>query len=207
MAKRRFRRRRFTTKNLSIAKRALKKVNKLARRVRPEMKVFDVDLTTLSPTVALQVIHVNGIAQGDGIENRDGLQVTSTFLQMRYSFLINGSATSTICRLAVVRDNMQVESKDPIGLDVYLAADVRTQKTRLLPKRFTYLMDRTISMSINQRRTITGKFNKRVNFPMRWVGSTATSQSKNGVYVLVWTDQGTNLPSLSFTFRTWFTDM
>ncbi len=206
--KRRYTKRRYTTKNLSIAKKALRKVNKLARRVQPEQKIHDILATGIAPTVAGLVNRLTLIAQGDTETTRDGLQVRAFFMEFRYLLIKHGTPTSTAVRIIIVRDNRQVESTAPSVLDVILAAQPHSQYSRVNPKRFTVLYNRLVMLNDVNRLSLTAVVTKKLSFPIRWVGNANTTITKNGIFLITNSNAAAaQEPSLNFTFRLRFTDV
>ncbi len=191
--------------SLLVAKKALRKVKRLERKV--EVKIFDIDITTLSPTIVGLLSHLNGIPQGDGVEQRDGLSCNMIGFQFNYRVIQNAAASTTVVRVIIVRDNRQVESTNPSVLDVILAADVMAQHSRVNPKRFTFYYDKIHSMQDSGTQVIARRIFKKARFKMQFIGAAGTTQTKNGLYLILMSDLGGNLPSLRFSFRIWFTDM
>ncbi len=199
---RKFRKKTITKSTFKIAKKALRRVKRLERKV--EVKVFDVVVNNITPTVAGIVVHINAIAQGDGIVNRDGL--ASNCIGFKLNYQINNTVISAT-RIMIVRDNRQIESTDPSVLDVILSADPLSQKSRVNPKRFTIYYDQVHEMDPDDTtRLVRRRFFKK-KFEMRWVGATGTSQTRNGLYLIANTDAAANEPTVKFSFRMWFTDM
>ncbi len=202
MSKRRFRKKRVTKSAIKIAKKSLRRVKRLERKV--EVKVFDVAVNNITPTVAGLITHINAIVQGDGIVQRDGLSANCIGFKLIYQ--INSTIINSI-RVMIVRDNRQVESTDPSVLDVILSADPLSQNSRVNPKRFTIIYDRLHEMDPDDTSRLARRIFFKKHFQMRWVGSTGTSQTKNGLYLLTNTDAAANQPTLRFSFRMWFVDM
>ncbi len=204
----RFRRkRRYTKKNLSVAKKALRKVNKLARDVRPALKIHDFDLLTLTPAVAGIVTHLNVIAQGVAKEQRIGLQCKGVFMSLRYSIQNDTSAPASITRLLLIQDLRQEDATAPLLLEVLLSANVMSPRSRVNPKRFKIYFDKTYNLTTTGKLVHTKVFNKKINVKMSWLAAAGNTQNKNGIYLISMSDLAANLPTLNFTWRLWFTDV
>ncbi len=197
----------YKTKNLSIAKKALRKVNKLARRVRPEQKIHDIGKTSIAPTIAGIVTSFIAIAQGDTEITRDGLQIRGFFFEFRWTLYKHGTPTSTAVRLLIVRDNRQVESTSPSVLDVLLSATPEAQYSRVNPKRFTILYNRLIMLNTNRPST-KGVITKKISFPIRYVGAANSTITRNGIYMIAESNAAAaEEPTFTYTFRLRFTDV
>ncbi len=190
---------------LLIAKKSLRKVKRLEKKV--EVKIFDVDATTQTPAVAGILTHMNAIPQGDGVEQRDGLSCNMIGFQLRYRVIQNAAATNTIVRVLIVRDKRQVESTDPSVLDVLLAANVMSQRSRVNPKRFHIYYDKNHNLSDASNQNLSRKVFRKAKFKMQFIGAAGTTQTMNGLYLILMSDLAGNLPSVLFTFRCWFVDM
>ncbi len=204
MSKRR-RKRKFTVKHLSIAKKALRRVKRLERKV--EVKTFDVVVHAVTPALAGLIEHVNVIAQGDTIQNRDGLSCNLIGFKLNYRITLNAAATAAEIRILIVRDNRQVESTNPSVLDVLLSADPISQRTRVNPKRFTIYYDKVHVLDDSSQRIVYRSVFRKAKFKQVWVGAAGTTHTKNGLYVISISDLSGNLPSFKFSFRCWFVDM
>ncbi len=205
MSKRRFIRKKVGKSAIKVAKRALRKVSRLEKKV--EVKINDFDLATQTPALAGIITHMNGFAQGDGVEQRDGLSCNMIGFKMNYRITLNAAATLGIIRVVIVRDNRQVESTDPAVLDVLLAADPIAQHSRVNPKRFTFYYDKVHAMSDSSQRAIYRTVFRKAKFKMQFIGAAGTTQTMNGLYLILISDQSGNLPSVRFSFRSWFVDM
>lgn len=209
MSRRKFKKNNFSRFNkpssMLVAKRALRKVKKLERKV--EVKIQDSGIVTQTPALAGILTHINGIAQGDGVSERDGISCNLIGFKMNYRVQLNAASTLAIIRVIVVRDNRQVESTDPSVLDVLLSASVISQHSRLNPKRFTFYYDKVHALDDSSQRNIYRTFFRKAKFKMQFIGAAATTQTMNGLYLILISDQAGNLPSVQFSFRNWFVDM
>ncbi len=190
-----------------VAKKALRKVNQLRKVVYNERKMHDIGSTTIAPTIAGLVNHFTIIGQGDGDTVRDGLAIRAFFCEFRFTIVKHVTPTVTNCRFVIVRDNRQVESTAPSFLDVMLAADPKSQYSRVNPKRFTVLYNKLLTLRTN-RIAASGTFTRKLNFPVNWVGASGASITKNGIFFLSNSDAAAaQEPTLKFTFRLHFTDV
>ncbi len=195
-------------KHVNIAKKALRKVNKLARRVKPEQKIHDITATGIAPTIAGIVTSFVAIAQGDTETTRDGLSIRPFFLEFRYLLFKHATPTSTAVRILIVRDNRQVESTSPSVLDVMLQAQPHSAYSRVNPKRFTILYSKLIMLNDVNRLSIAQTVTKKLNFPMRYVGAANTTITRNGIFLVTMSNaSAAQEPSLNFTMRLRFTDV
>ncbi len=191
--------------SMLVAKRALRKVKKLERKV--EVKILDSGIVTQTPAVAGILTHLNGIVQGDTEQQRDGLSCNMIGFKLNYRVQLNAASTLAIVRVIIVRDNRQVESTNPGVLAVILSANPMAQHSRINPKRFTFYYDKVHALDDSSQRNIYRTLFCKAKFKMQFIGATATSQTSNGLYLILISDQAGNLPSVQFSFRAWFVDM
>jgi len=193
---------------MTVAK-VLRKVNRLERKTRPELKIFDIDSTGLTPTTAWSVTHLTAIPQGDNQETRDGMAVRVGFIEMRWFLAQHATPTQTLVRIMVVKDNDQIESTFPPGIDVIQGTTVIDMKSRttLLSKRFSIYMDKVFVLTDVTTPLTRGHFRKKISFPVRWSSATAADIQKNGLYLYTLSDQAVNKPTFQFTFRIFYTDV
>lgn len=204
--KRRFRRK-FNTKHLSIAKKALRKVNKLARRVKPEQKIHDVITTSIQPNIAGLTNNLVSIAQGDTVSTRDGLSIRAFFWELRYSIIKDATPTNTVVRIIIVKDNRQVESTVPSVLDIILSADPLSQFSRVNPKRFTILYNRLLVLRTNMIMT-KAVVTRKISTEIRYVGAAVNTVTKNGLFLITLSSAAAGEePTMRFTWRLRFTDV
>ncbi len=207
MAQRRRYKRKFSKKNLSIAKKALRKVNKLARRVKPEPKIHDIVQTTIAPTVAGLVNSFVVIAQGAAVTQRVGILIRVFFIELRYSIVKHATPTSTQVRILICRDNRQVESTSPSVLAVLLAATPGSQYSRVNPKRFTILYSKFFTLRTN-RIAFATTVTRKLSFNVGYVGAANSTITKNGIFMITESDaSGGEEPTMKFTMRLRYTDV
>ncbi len=200
------RERKFFSKNRLTVKKVNRKVNRLARRLKPEAKRFDFDVLALAPPVAGNVTRLAFIIQGIADNQRVGIVIKATFMEFRYTVLKHATPTTTEVRLIIVRDNRQVESVIPSVLDVLNTSIPISQYSRVNPKRFTILWNKIIVVRTNRIKMF-GVKTRKLNFPLAWVGAAAADITKNGIFLIALSDQAANFPIVNFTWRLHFTDV
>ncbi len=194
-------------KNLSIAKKALRKVTRLEKKVRPEVKRLDSGILVLTPAIAGLMNHMSAVAQGNTEQSRDGLKIQAIGFTLRFHITTHLTATITAVRIMVIRDNRQEESVIPSVLDVLLSADPFSQNSRVNPKRFSVLYDYTVSLNNLARTGVVKHTFKKFQTPMQFIGAAGSTMTRNGIYILTIGSVGANLPTVRLSFRLFFTDM
>ena len=191
---------------VSAGKKALKLARKLNRDLRPEMKHATVDTitSTVSSTPTVQGNLAN-IASGDTGILRDGDQICVKSLYFRYYVTQHVSATKSIIRLVLVKDNQQVADSSPAWTDIYESASITSHLNNETAGRFTILMDRV--HTLGDRPLVAGSAYKKMNHIVRYNGAAFTDIQKGGLYFFAISDEPTNVPSVVWSNRLSFTDM
>ena len=207
-----YRRRNYHKKSsssyLSTASKALAVAYGVKNLLNVEKKFVDFTVTgnpsDSSPITTL----VNGCAQDDTDQTRDGGQVKWVYLNYRWQADINASASSTTLRCLVVK------KKDTAGADADISeildatgADVAAMYNRNTIFNYQVLYDRRFVLNTDKPSMI-GHFKKKVGFRTRFSGTLATVSSiqKNGLFVIWVSNQPTNTPTISGVFRCNFVD-
>jgi len=175
------------------------------RGLRVEKKYVDTPINVSglnSLTGALGLI--NGIAQGDGADQRDGRQVTIRSIQIRGYFATDltnnaGKGAAGMVRMVVVLDK-QSNSAAPTISDVFVGFDSSTLTNLNNRMRFKILADETMSMGGFSTYVVSGvttyagsggfptpviNFYKKCNITVQFNGTTNAigSIASNSIYV------------------------
>lgn len=140
----------------AAARGALVMGNRMAQPMRPggfpgsyqragsakEHKFVDVTAAGYAADTTGSVTLLNGVAQGDDFNNRQGRQVTMTSISIKGMLQpVDASTNPTYCRLIVVWDNAQNSGSAPVITDL-LAQSVSESHNNLNNRmRFKILMD------------------------------------------------------------------
>lgn len=191
---------------LSMARMALKGVGFLKSVLNPERKFVDVDGGGGSFAVSNTgfITYLSGIAQGDGVNNRDGNSVKTSDMLFRFAFTLDPAAT-TPCRIRMIlfidTDNLGTA---PAVTDVLqtVSALSALERTTQSGGRFRILADRIMSLTLIKS-SITGKIYKKLGHHLKYGGTTsAGADAREGaVFALFISDQAANDPSVSYNSR------
>lgn len=192
----------------TTARQALKRVRKLEKKV--EIKVFDHGFTTIANVPAAgDIRNMALIAQGDGINQRDGNKISPIGLNIRYHWVGDAASTQDVYRLIIFRDKQQVLGTVPPVLDVLTTATPMSQYNVPFSKRFKILHDQiwTNANDANIVQNFVGVINIRLNLGIRWSDNTAAAVTMNGLYMIVQSNLAANFPNFEFTARVFYYDM
>jgi len=190
-----------------IFSKVVKDVSYLKGLINTEFKFRTLSFSTTMDTTG-SVHHLNNISQGDGGSTRDGDQVRVKGVRVRGIYTIHASATTTVLRcIAFVWKN--VNNIAPVKTDI---VDAGVNSMRELDERrnVRILWDKTFVLDSVQRPLL--QFEKYFPLDIKTLftrgetsgGSAQTEQ--NGVYMLVFSDQATNVPSENVDTRCTFVD-
>lgn len=144
-----------------------------------------------APTTAGVVVNLTQIAQGDALNTRSGDKVWVEQVRLRCNIL--ATATSN-WRYIVFRDRFGIGTT-PAVTDVLTAANVAAHHSTInviQQKRFTILLDKTISFSAAGKLSDVWRKNITVNQPTYYDGASATTNKASGqIYLLLIADVAT----------------
>lgn len=122
---------------------------------RPELKHADTPSETINVTSAgvFGSIVVNGITQGISALNRIGDRVIIKKVGLRFSMTPTDTTDDgDVVRIILLVDH-QPNGANPAVLDILQTADEQSFRQIKSLKRFTFLMDKYVSWSVNSRGT------------------------------------------------------
>jgi hypothetical protein len=148
-------------------------------------------------------VHIlNGCAQGDGIDTRDGNSLKAKSVAITGDIRWSGASTNAMLRMVLLYDNQQVGDTAPSLADIFGSA-TPSQYAQLNPEtlgRFSILADKRFVMTnINQQgASRIFKITKKLNRHSRYNGANSTDIQKNGLYLISWSNEATNTPTLNY---------
>lgn len=166
-----------------------------------------VDFTVLSGTQSNTplVSHVTAVAQGDGEGARTANSILLKYLYLKGVFQLNTSANYTRLRLVVIRDKQQIGDTNPAYTDVYENVSTIAFLNKNTVGRFDILYDKCMDLEANNTQVIMDKY-IRLQSHARYNGALATDQQKGAIYVMLLSDQPTNVPTVSLNARLCYVD-
>lgn len=200
----------------------VKSLQSVVKKLSPEVKYQETDLTSLNLTTAGAVIHLTGIAQGDTQSTRTGTTVNVHSLAIRGAFNYAADAPATgNCRFLIVKDNQQVGDTTPAASDIiddtiFTANPVVNLPNELQFGRFTILHSSKLYQlrRVNLNTGTTGIPTQNSNFEYNWSGNIKVSYNgtaagdiqKNGIFFVILTDATGNTLDFSGIARIGYID-
>lgn len=201
----------YYTKNYSLinigraeakANMALAQLADIRGSLNVEYKRFDLD-ASLNPSSTGAIQHLTNIAQGDGDQNRDGLQCKLKSVYTKWYIKQHASATKTLVRCIWFIDNSQ-DGTAPTVAEVLESATVLSHKNFVQRKRFTFLKDLCINLGDNT--VANGEYYKKLNMVVNYTDTTGSDTVDNHLYFLHISTEPTDTPTMLVKHRVRFLD-
>lgn len=203
--KKHYRKRRRNGKSLAQVS---KKLDKLARVTKPEIKELYMNMATGSVDYDGSVSVLNNVPSGTTDETRIGTKIQSLSLDIRGTILATGIASSCV-RVIFFKDKLNTISL-PLSVLRYAGTDQGINSPYSDDQRnsFQILSDRTYKVAPNQSNDqAIFHLKKKLNFPTKWADS--GTQVGNVLKVLVLSDHASgssNKPLMRMAGTYYFSD-
>jgi len=181
---------------------ALQQIADIQGKLNVEYKRADIS-SSLNPGTAGAILDITQIAQGDGDQNRDGLQCKVVSVRTRWQLTQHASATQTFVRMMWFIDNEQ-DGAAPTPSEVLEDVDTSGLPNYVNRKRFSILKD--VTYSLGDQTIADGKWYRKLNMIANWETTTAASHRNNALYFLYCSNEASNTPTLVIRHRTRFLD-
>lgn len=179
--------------------------------LNPEFKSHELDTNTNFDDTG-EVIYLTGIAQGDADNTRDGDSIKATGMSLNMTLTQNAAATETFVRIMLIRDNDFAGTNTPViggaGGVLDTTDDFRAMKNLDQTRRYHVLYDKMhIIHSVNGR-TKYIKIFKKMSHHVRYVDTGAGSGSggNGALWLMIITNEDTNLPNVNYQMRLRYLD-
>lgn len=182
----------------------------LKRLVNVEIKNFDTQLTASAMTQAPIITQLTNIAIGDTTNSRDGNQCKMIGVDLNYTLLVNATTPRTSVRIMLVVDR---QTNQAIYLSTDLLEDITANDGIVTPRnldnkhRFIVLYDRVHMLSLSVP-TLTVRKYIRKDLLLRYDASTSAiaDLTQNSLSLVSYTNEATNVPSITAFLRVRFVD-
>lgn len=189
-------------KNLALE--AWKGVKMLKGLVNVENKMFTVAVSQSVANTGV-VLPLAAIPAGDDVDTRNGNSILGKYWSWRFRCAMNASASHTTVRLMCFVDKAN-QGVDPSPSDVLEALNVSAPMNVDNTDRFTILYDKQFTLNITANQEISGHAFRKLNFHLKYTGVTNADYSINQIYMLLISDEPTNLPGVDGYSRIGFYD-
>jgi len=202
-------RRRYRKKNYNKGALALKKVNKLAKDLRPEMKSADDSQASVN---IFTTPEINLLGPGN-----PGDEVLYKSVQIKGLLQVDNDepGLTHYARLVLVLDkNNPIGTAEPVFGDIFQSTSIFTLRNREdgggQGKRFSILWDRTYKLSKDADGTTNEKqmfsMYKKLNLRNK-VDESSSVGTQNSLYFIIWSTSATGVMDCSYESRVRFQDV
>ena len=188
-----------------VAQKAWSGVQSIRKLINVETHIWD---TTIGATVSStgSVTHLTEIAIGDTKSTRTGSSVLTKDFALRFTLQKNATAVGTVVRVLIIRDKQQISDTSPGVTDILNSADVNSHYNAQLSDRFQYLSDQTITLDADDV-LIAKQFKLNPQgLHVLFNGSSGTDIQKNGLYLVLVSNEPTLTPTFNGISRFQFYD-
>jgi len=195
-----------------LASEALRLVKQLRKEQETKYYVLSTSFNAIS---APTFVHMTGIAQGTEDFERLGEKATLKWFNLRWQANQNtaGSQPVQFFRIVLLLDRQQADSTTPTASEVFGSAfpAMTTLYKHDNFRRFSILHDKVHAVGENNS---TGPYPEMkvgsISVPLRltdveWSGTAGSTISKNGLYMLVYSNEATNGPGFIYESRVSYT--
>lgn len=188
-----------------VARKGYHLAKKIARLVNVEIKNHDIDQTGTFTVPNTGIVHdLTVIAQGDSKGTRDGSSIKPLRVSGRLSINSSGSATFTKLRMILVRGK-QENGVIPTISTYFETVDPLSPKNHNNRFQSKTLFDKTFIFNSVDKKTGYMDINETLFGHVHYTDAT-TAIEDGGLYLIMLSDQATNVPSLGYYIRVSYTD-
>lgn len=189
-----------------LALAAYRGVKYLSGLVNSEKFKLDTTVSVNPDNSSGSVIHLTGAASGDTDSSRTGNSIFVRSLYCRFRIDKHASATNTNVRILLVVNKQQVADTAPAITDVLESVDTTAPLNNATVGRFSILWDRTFNVNSVSQPTYNTQLYKPMKLHCRYNGTAGTDIQKNGIYLLIFSNEATNTPAVNGLFRVSYHD-
>lgn len=176
--------------------------------VNAEFKKVDVTNTSAVPSTTWSTVLLNGVAQGDDNDQRNGRSLKCTSINVNGFLLKHNSAAQTIIRIALVY-MARTESANPTLSHVFTTDNSVVSKYNVdHAGDYKILFDRTIMLDGANKTMSKISIRRKLYNHMKFsgTGGTVSSIESGGLFLIYMSNEGTNTPTFNYSSRFRYVD-
>lgn len=181
-------------------------VQRLRGLVNSEMNKADYGAApTVSDNPAQTLIHLSAVAIGDSASQRTGNSIYARALNGTLTFERSAASTTvaTYVRMMLVQDTQQIADSGGASLTAVsdvLQSDWESHLNQATVGRFKVLKSKIIMLN-SQYPSATLKFNKAMRHHIRYNGTLSSDIQRGGLYLVLLSNEATNVPTVRYNIR------
>jgi len=176
--------------------------------VNAEYKKIDVNHTAAVPSTTWTTVLLNGIAQGDDNDMRNGRSVKCTSINVNGFLLKHNSAAQTIIRIALVW-MPETELVNPTTSKIFAVDNSYVSKYNINYAGYSKVIyDQTFMLDGANRTIAKLSISRKLSHHMRFIGTDATvgSIERGALFLLYMSNEATNTPTFNYQSRFRYVD-
>lgn len=192
-------------KAMATATAAYYGVKKLQGLVNSEMFHNQGTGSTTIPNTGIITL-LNGMAQNDTSSGRTGNSILMRNVMFRAIFTQNATAVATQLRAMIILDTQQVSDNSPVLSDILESINVVSPLSTASAGRFKVMKSWIFTLDDTKSQTKVIDYYKQFRFHTRYNGTSGTDIQKNGLYLVLLSDQSINVPTINYTWKVGYHD-
>lgn len=187
----------------SLAFKALRNIHYIKGLVNSEMySVVQSGSSGLNTGASPWVLNLTGVAMGDQKDQRTGNSILLRNIFARFQFLNNTSATATAIRMMLVLDTQTVSDESTLATtDILESTSTLSGISTTTAGRFKILKNYFFVLSANGTASRVITLNKTLRHHVRYNGTGASDIQKGAIFLIAFSDQATNTPTLWYNTK------
>lgn len=197
--------------------RTIQRLVKLTRGIAPERKFFDTSIAFINIVDTVGAIqNIVLIPQGDGVSDRTGnkIRVKSVYVQVRVSTQSVSGLAEAFLRFALVQDTQQVADSTPTVSQIVNSTATPQNTLLSIPNQGRFrilkmfpLLDLTMVASANATQSAVQAYRRfGMDIPITYNGAAGSDIQKNGLYLIAWTTEPTDVVDADGITRVTYVD-
>lgn len=190
---------------MQLAAKAAKGVWYLKGLVNSEMMHNQQTGATTVPSTGVVTL-LNGMAQNDSTSGRTGNSILMRNVFLRMVFTQNVLAGATQYRIMLLLDKQQVGDTSPTMGDILETVNPLSPLATASVGRFTVMKNWVFTTDDTKSQTRVLELYKDFRLHTRYNGSANTDIQKNGLYLVMLSNEPTNAPRVDYTWKVGYHD-
>lgn len=188
----------------ALAKSAWSGVKYIKGLVNSEVYKYDLDVTPTTDTSGT-VTHISAVAIGDGDNNRTGNGIFVRSIYLRGTMIKHASATSTFVRMLIVQDTQQASDTIPPITGVLESIAINAPLNSDAVGKFNILRDKVFVLNSQHPQQVLQEYIP-LKVHVRFNGTAGTDVQRNNMYVMFFSNEATNAPTVAYSSRVSYHD-
>lgn len=185
---------------------------KIARQVKSLVNVeykYKDSAADVTPSTTEAFVLLNGLALGDTSETREGQSILMKNMLVRFQLVLNASASVTATRVIIVIDKQSNAAAPTAAQILDVTGSMISPLNIDYGSRFVVLLDKLFALDNVGKKIIEFKRFMKLNAHAKYNtanNGTVADITTNSLYMMHYSSEATNTPTLSYNIRLRFID-